>query len=150
MPEQARKLCLLGATDDDLADFFGVHRDTITEWKSVHENFSGAIARGKLAADAEVADRLYQRALGYSHPAVKIFMPMAALAPVYAPYTQHYPPDTAAASLWLRNRRPAQWRDKPDDGPPPETPEEWARKRAALIKEMDGTIGTSDAAVGNS
>jgi hypothetical protein len=25
-----------------------------------------------------------------------------------------YPPDTAAASLWLRNRQPAKWRDKTD------------------------------------
>ena len=24
----------------------------------------------------------------------------------YAPYTAHYPPDTQAASLWLRNRQP--------------------------------------------
>ena len=28
------------------------------------------------------------------------------------PYTEHYPPDTQAASLWLRNRQPRQWRDK--------------------------------------
>ncbi|MOA55620.1 hypothetical protein D3C78_1794470 [compost metagenome] len=39
-------------------------------------------------------------------------------------YVEHYPPDTPAASLWLRNRQPAKWRDKiqtehsgPDGGP---------------------------------
>jgi hypothetical protein len=32
--------------------------------------------------------------------------------PVYAEYTEHYPPDTGAASLWLRNRQPEKWRDK--------------------------------------
>ncbi|WP_295448053.1 hypothetical protein [uncultured Thiodictyon sp.] len=26
--------------------------------------------------------------------------------------SKHYPPDTAAASLWLRNRQPALWWDK--------------------------------------
>jgi len=41
---------------------------------------------------------------GYTHEATKIFMPAGAEAPVYAPYTEHYPPDTHAASLWLRNR----------------------------------------------
>jgi hypothetical protein len=35
-----------------------------------------------------------------------------AAAPVYAPYTEHYPPDTHAASLWLRNRQPTKWRDR--------------------------------------
>lgn len=110
--EQARKLCLLGATDAELADFFGVVVSTIALWKVEHPKFSDAIARGKLIADAEVADKLYHRALGYSHDAVKIFMPQGASGPVYAPYIEHYPPDTAAASLWLRNRQGGKWRDK--------------------------------------
>ncbi len=40
------------------------------------------------------------------------------------PTVKHYPPDTQAASLWLRNRQPDKWRDKlthehagPDGGP---------------------------------
>lgn len=32
--EQARKLCLLGTTDAELADFFNVAVDTINEWKT--------------------------------------------------------------------------------------------------------------------
>lgn len=110
--EQAYKLCLLGATDKEMADFFGVDESTIIEWRKVHEQFSQSITRGKMIADANVADRLYQRALGYSHNAVKIFMPAGAESPVYADYVEHYPPDTPAASLWLRNRQPAKWRDK--------------------------------------
>ena len=111
-PEQAYKLCLLGATNDEIADFFGVATSTIHEWRSTHEAFSDAITRGKLEADANVASRLYERAMGYKHEAVKIFMPAGADAPVYAEYTEHFPPDTQAASLWLRNRQPAKWRDR--------------------------------------
>ena len=59
-----------------------------------------------------MAESLYHRGLGYRHEAVKIFMPAGAAAPVYAPYTEHYPPDTQAISLWLRNRQPRKWRDK--------------------------------------
>lgn len=110
--DQARKLCLLGATDSEMADFFGVNEDTVHEWKKIHPEFSESITRGKLSADANVAERLYERAIGYSHEAVKIFMPQGAPGPVYAPYTEHFPPDTQAASLWLRNRQPAKWRDK--------------------------------------
>jgi transposase-like protein len=111
--EQAHKLCLLlGATDAELAQIFGVNEDTIHEWKKAHPLFSESLTRGKVIADANVAERTYQRALGYSHEAVKIFMPAGASEPVYAPYTEHYPPDTQAASLWLRNRQSGKWRDR--------------------------------------
>ena len=73
--------------------------------------FSDAIARGRDKADAEIAHSLYQRALGYSHEAVKIFIDRHG-DPVIVPYIEHYPPDTNAASLWLRNRHGARWRDK--------------------------------------
>jgi hypothetical protein len=111
---QAFKLALLGMTDAEMASFFEVNEDTINEWKRVHPEFSVSIARGKGDADGDVAEKLYRRAMGYSHDAVKIFMPAGASEPVYAPYVEHYPPDTQAASLWLRNRQPAKWRDKQD------------------------------------
>jgi hypothetical protein len=110
--EQAYKLCLLGATDVEMAAFFGTSEQTLNAWKKAHPQFLESITRGKLQADAEVAEKLYRRALGYSHEAVKIFMPAGASEPVYAKYTEHYPPDTQAASLWLRNRQSAKWRDK--------------------------------------
>jgi hypothetical protein len=110
---QAHKICLLlGATDAELAGVFGVDERTINRWKDDHPDFCQSISRGKVIADADVAERMYRRALGYEHDAVKIFMPAGAYEPVYAPYTEHYPPDTAAASLWLRNRQPGKWRDK--------------------------------------
>lgn len=109
---QVKKLCLLGATDEEMADFFGVATSTFYLWQEKHENFSEAIKQGKLMADAEVASRLYQRAMGYEHQAVKIFQFQG--APLEVPYTEIYPPDTQAASLWLRNRQPKKWRDKQD------------------------------------
>lgn len=108
--EQARKLCLLGATDAEMADFFGVNEATVNRWKSDHKDFRESITRGKQMADAEVAEKLYQRALGYSHAAVKIMS--VANRVVREEYVEHYPPDTQAASLWLRNRQPKKWRDK--------------------------------------
>jgi transposase-like protein len=112
--EQAYKLCLLGATDEEIARFFNVEVKTLFNWREQHPEFLQATTDGKQSADANVASRLYQRAMGYSHEAVKIFMPAGADEPVYAPYTEHYAPDTQAASLWLRNRQPAKWRDKVD------------------------------------
>lgn len=110
--DQAEKLCLLGATDAEIADFFGVSDRTVYRWKHAHPEFCQAIKAGKEKADERVERSLYQRAIGYSHEAVKIFMPANAEAPVYAPYREQFPPETAAAIFWLKNRRPNDWRDK--------------------------------------
>lgn len=107
---QAEKLCLLGATDAELADFFGVTETTINNWKGQHEEFFESIKRGKLTADAEIADSLFQRAKGYTHPELYISTYKGDI--VTHETRKHYPPDTAAAFIWLKNRQPDKWRDK--------------------------------------
>lgn len=118
--EQARKLCRLGATDVELADFFGVSEQTINAWKGAHAKFLESIKAGKIMSDAEVADKLFHRALGYSHEAEKIMVVAGQVERV--PYVEHYPPDTAAAIFWLKNRQRARWRDKPQDDDGDDTP----------------------------
>ena len=108
--EQARKLCLLGATDAELADFFNVTETTINNWKNDFPEFFESIKKGKLLADANVADRLYQRAMGYEAPDVDIRVVDGQI--IETPLTKYYPPDTPAAIFWLKNRQKAKWRDK--------------------------------------
>jgi hypothetical protein len=110
--EQAYKLCLLSATDKDIADFFEVDEATINRWKEKYPEFCESLKAGKAEADAHVADRLYQRAMGYSHPEEKIFQHNG--EPVVVPTTRHYPPDVTAAIFWLKNRQRDKWRDKQD------------------------------------
>lgn len=131
--EQARKLCLLGATDAEMADFFGVTEQTVNAWKAAHPAFLESITQGKILADAEVADKLHQRAMGYSHPAVKIFNNQG--VELVVPYTEHYPPDTQAASLWLRNRQPKKWRDKQEPDAPTDS---MAKTLQDLIAKLPG------------
>jgi hypothetical protein len=111
---QVAKLCNLGATDEDLADFFNVSIRTIASWKVEHSEFLHALKAGKEAADDRVERSLYARATGYSYDAVKIFMPAGAPKPVYAKYREHAPPDATSAIFWLKNRRRDEWRDKLD------------------------------------
>ncbi|EAX47547.1 conserved hypothetical protein [Thermosinus carboxydivorans Nor1] len=120
--EQAYKLCLLGATDKEIADFFGVNEKTLNNWKQKHPDFLQSLKEGKEEADAKVAKSLYHRALGYSHEAVKIMQYEGEV--IQVPYIEHYPPDTTACIFWLKNRQPKLWRDKveqeitgPDGGP---------------------------------
>jgi hypothetical protein len=108
--ELAYRFTLLGATDKELASLFGVAKSTINKWKLAHPGFSDSITRGKFVADSNVAERLYQRAMGYEHDEEKIFQYEG--QPVRVKTKKHYPPDTQAASLWLRNRQPDKWRDR--------------------------------------
>lgn len=113
--EQVYELALLGLTDAELADAFNVDERTVNNWKRAHPRFFQSILRGRVIADGKVARGLYERSTGYSHPAVKIFPPRGEdEEPLIVPYVEHYPPDTAAASLWLRNRQPKKWRDARD------------------------------------
>lgn len=68
--DQAYRLCLLGHTDSELSEFFEVNEDTIHEWKKRHEDFSESVKRGKLVADANVAEGLYKRAIGFEYDEV--------------------------------------------------------------------------------
>jgi hypothetical protein len=140
--EQARKLCQLGHTDPELAGFFGVHLQTINNWKRKYPEFLYALKAGKEVADQRVERSLYARAVGYSYEAVKIFMPAGRARPVYAKYTEHVPPDVTAGIYWTKNRMPDRWRDQQQmehvlgkyiisDRPMSE--EEWARERADVI-----------------
>ena len=108
----AYKFALLGATNKEMAGFFDVAESTFDLWRIAHPKFSGAITRGKVIADSKVAESLYRRALGYTHPEEKIFLNEGRI--IRADTLKHYPPDTRAASLWLRNRQPALWRDQKD------------------------------------
>ena len=107
---QAEKLCMLGATDEELADFFEVVESTINLWKREHPEFSESVKKGKILADAQVAEKLFQRATGYSHPDTHISNYQGAIT--VTPVMKHYPPDTTAAIFWLKNRQRNKWRDK--------------------------------------
>ena len=108
--EKVYKLCLLSATDKDIADFFEVEESTVNKWKLDHPQFSESIRAGKSQADANVADRLYQRAMGFEHDSEEIKIVGSQVERV--PVRKIYPPDTTAAIFWLKNRQRANWRDK--------------------------------------
>lgn len=117
--QQAFKLCLLGATDKELASFFEVNEDTINEWKKKHPLFSESLKKGKVEADMQIAESLYNRAKGYT---------------VLKPYTfkvkthtngvgsteelktvmveEHIPPDNTSMFYWLNNRQKDKWRNR--------------------------------------
>lgn len=107
--EQAAKLCALGATDYELAEFFSVDTVTIYRWKNTRDDFCNAVTCGKEKADERVARALFNRAVGYTFESEKVFQHQGQV--VRASTVEHVPPDPSAAKLWLTNRRPDQWRE---------------------------------------
>lgn len=108
--DQAYKLTLLGATDSELAEFFEVNEDTVHEWKKRHPKFSESIKEGKAKADAEVANKLFHRALGYEVEEVAEVMYKGKKETLIS--KRQVPPDVTSMIFWLKNRRPDAWRDK--------------------------------------
>ena len=109
--ELARKRCILGATNPELADFLGVSISSVELWMRTKPKFSRAIYGGREGFDERVSNALGLRALGYTHEDEQIFQFQGEI--IRAKTVKHYPPDTEAAKFWLRNRNPSKWRDKP-------------------------------------
>lgn len=109
--DQALKLCLLGATDKELSEFFSVSEQTLNKWKKDYPEFLESLKKGKNIADANVASRLYNRAIEYNCKATKFATSNGKITDSKE-FIEHYPPDTTAAIFWLKNRQPEKWRDK--------------------------------------
>lgn len=112
MNDQARKLALLGLTDEEVAEFFGIHVATIYRWKNEYPAFCEALNAGKVAADANVAESLYKRATGEFIEFQKAYKNRETGAVEVVTLKQWTPGDPGAAKLWLTNRQPTKWRDK--------------------------------------
>lgn len=134
--DQVKKLCLLGATDKEIADFFGVCEKTINNWKEAHPEFLQSIRDGKKVADMEVAGKLYERATGFAwteQQAIKVKTGNGSEETVeVVDLKKATPPDVKAITYWLNNRDPDRWRDK-------STQEHTGKDGKDLIPDMDDT-----------
>ena len=110
--EKARKFCLLkGATDAQLAEYFGVAESTIKEWYKKHPEFSALTEAGKSGADMNVAEGLYKRGVGIEFTEVTSELIDGEMT-ITKQVKKFIPPDSSAALNWLKNRQPNDWRDK--------------------------------------
>jgi low affinity Fe/Cu permease len=84
---QIEKLAERGWTDESIADFVGINRSTLHEYKKAYP--------------------LYEAAIGYTHPEEKIFCHKGSITRVET--LKHYPPDVVAAIFVLCNKDKANW-----------------------------------------
>lgn len=136
---KAEKLAMLGLTDKQMAAALDICERTLNGWKKEHPEFLQSLKAGKDMADAEVAASLFQRACGYSHKAVKMFV--AGGKVIAQEYIEHYPPDTVACIFWLKNRQPELWREKPQ---PVDGDDDLPESRSFTYNVVDGRFKDED------
>ena len=106
---EAQQMALEGATDQEMADYFGVDVRSLNRWKTTQPSVRQSIKDGKHVTDDRVERSLYERALGYERDEVDIKVIGGEI--VKTPIRKFYPPDTTAAIFWLKNRKSQEWRD---------------------------------------
>jgi transcriptional regulator with XRE-family HTH domain len=107
--DKVRKLAEKGWTDKEMADFFGVTKQTWDNWKKANPDFFASLVDWKAGADERVERSLYERAVGYEHEDTYFANFQGSI--ITQTYTKHYPPDTRACQYWLNNRQRDKWRN---------------------------------------
>lgn len=117
-PDFARKCAMLGLSDTQIAGFLDVPVPVMEAWKKLFPEFWAMLRDGRTRALGDVAAALYERATGWSHPAVKVWIGKTKdaagneVVDVHEhPIVEKFPPDVEAAKFILKNRAPEQWAD---------------------------------------
>lgn len=110
-PEQcriAKKVCRLGATDQELASVLEISVETLKRWMVTDEEFSLACRVGGDMADARVERGLYNRAVGLKRTIKKEALSKDGEI-VELITIEELAPDVAASSRWLEARKRKDW-----------------------------------------
>lgn len=119
-----------GKTDKQMAEAIGISERAFYYWKTRNEGFVQALKNAKDIPDDMVETALFSRAIGYNREIKKEAISFG--KKVTWTETMHLPPDVVACIFWLKNRRPQQWRDKPE-GPDPNA----GRDASEVVIEWD-------------
>ena len=96
-----------GLTDEQISRNMGIAYSTFREWKKKYSAFSAVLKRTKDVVDREVENALFRRAMGYKYDEVTYER-----GEEVKRVTKEVAPDITAQIFWLKNRKPAEWRDK--------------------------------------
>lgn len=110
--EQAYNFCLMGATDERIAELLEVNADTIHQWKLDYPKFSEALKAGKDIADSQVAAALFKSALGMHTITEERSVSNGMGENEIIELTRQIAPNVGAQKVWLLNRQYKKWQDR--------------------------------------
>ena len=114
-----------GLTEEQIAKNCGIKRQTLYEWKKKYPDIDDTIKKNKEIVDYEVENALLKKCFGYNAKVIKNFKVKKITYNdngrkiseteelVEKEDEVHVSADTTAQIFWLRNRKPNDWRDKP-------------------------------------
>lgn len=106
--KQAHEMALCGMSDMQIARCLLIDKSTFSRWQQWFPELKDAVDSARVEKIGKVVDALYQRAVGYSHPEIKVLSTKHGIECI--PVTKHYPPDVAAIQTILFNRMPHLWK----------------------------------------
>ena len=103
-----------GLTDEQVAKNIGINRTTLYDWKNRFPDIDNALKRGKEVVDIEVENKLLQKAMGFEYEETETWVEEVdgVQKKRIKKIKKMALPDTTAQIFWLKNRKPAEWRDK--------------------------------------
>lgn len=128
-----------GLTDKQIAHNIGISEQTLNVWKKSYPSFSESLKKGKDVADYEVESALFKRATGFQYDEVTVEGGKETKR-----VTKMVAPDTGAAAMWLKNRRPDKWRDHPVDTQTDQVENNLLEQIKESAKGVDNACSTDD------
>lgn len=101
-------------TKNELARKLGIAPKTLSLWESKYPEIEEALRQGREITDVRVENAILKKALGFETTEIKKVV-KADGAEEITTIQKCVPPDVSAASVWLKNRCPERWRDKPQE-----------------------------------
>lgn len=108
-----------GLSNEQIAHNMGITFQTLYKWQDKYSELREALKKGKEVVDREVENALLKRALGYEYdevtqePVTDKDTGITKMR-VTKRVTKQIAPDVTAQIFWLKNRKPAEYRDKHD------------------------------------
>ena len=104
------KLALLGATDIQIADVLEVNKNTVAHWKATKPEYAAALKRGKIEADAEIAEAFYRCAKGgFTLKSTRKIWSEKMCTFMEETATREIGPNQFACQKWLSMRQREKW-----------------------------------------
>jgi hypothetical protein len=131
-PHAAQKLCAMGFTDAQLAEFFEVNEVTINRWKVDHVEFMQALQVGKEETDALVERSVLKGITGYYVQTEEINSKGSVKR-----IRKWIPGNPGVGMRWLACRKPEMYREKREESRRLSVDEEFAKAMENMNQRVE-------------
>ena len=106
-----------GLSDKEIAHNIGISQGTMVNWKKAYPKIAAALKKNKEVANRIVENALFKRATGFEYTETteeRVFNKTTNQFEIVVTkkVNKVVLPDTTAQIFWLKNRKPAEWRDR--------------------------------------